>query len=75
MVNNSFSESKKNFGRLLKLKLHQKKYEERSNQNKNRAVKNSLLDFTQYLSFSEVQKRTAKLLMFRSYFRKRGSWF
>ena len=39
-------------------------------------LKNSLLYFTQYLAkFSRSAKRTAKLLMFRSYFRKRGSWY
>ena len=51
MVNNSFSESKKNFGHLMS--------EKRSNQNKNRDMsseKYNLLDSTKDLSFSEVQK-------------------
>ena len=37
-------------------------------------LKNSLLYFTQYLAFQKC-KRTAKLLMFRPYFRKRGELF
>ena len=51
MASNSFSESKNNFGRLIKRRTF--------NQNKNKDLKSSekynLLDFTEYLCFSKVQ--------------------
>ena len=53
MVNNSFSESKKNFSRLKKRETFQPK------KTKIWAVKNIFaLDFAKYLSYSEVQKNS-----------------